>query len=198
MTTTLISFYTVDGHYDQHALRLRDECTRLGVPHRVEPLKDTGSYLGNCRMKPRFILDTLVSVGAPVLWVDVDASVLGLPMVCAEYQRDQIDFAARPVEQKGRVRKWHVGTMWFNHTIRTLEFLRAWCETSGITDEAALHKLEQAGGMERLKTCALPQEYFWIGNGLPPHGTVIQHRLSGHKRKKDEYMLAVEDERRNG
>lgn len=187
--TTLISFYTKDWKYPQHAERLKRECESFGVPYKIDPLKSTGSYLKNTCLKPQFILDCLNELKAPVLWVDVDASLLGKPSCF--YCDIEHDFAARRMSEH-RDRTWHVGTMWFNYTPSMISFIERWIENTGnLSDESALDKTwKDIGGT--ITTADLPPQYFYIekkGQRIP-QGTVIMHRISGGPIKRMEMPIA--------
>lgn len=207
--TTLISFYTKDWQYPQHAKRLKRECDALGIPSVIQELPSTGSYLKNTCLKPQFILDKLKELKSPVLWVDVDGSVLQKPKLTykidvtslesprQEYAESPLssgfDFAARRMAET-RSRTWHVGTMWFNYTPAMIEFLEKWIENTGrISDESALEKTWQDHGW-MIETYNLPPEYFYIERrGKPiPQGTVIMHRISSGESKKKEEPIAVQ------
>lgn len=172
----IASFNTPDPYYSQHAIRLRCECYMLGLRYEIVERPDAGGYLANCRQKPVFLLETLEKYGEPLLWVDVDGSVLKRP-TAIDYS---LDFMARP-KPKGRGRKWHVGTVFVNATVGGRAFLRAWVdELDGQTsDEAALDRLWRKGFP--CTSGALPPEYFEIvtGNRQPSPDTVVCHRLSG-------------------
>lgn len=183
--TTLISFYTKDWQYPQHAKRLAAECEALGMPCVIEELPSTGSYLKNTCMKPQFILDKLQELKSPVLWVDVDGSIYK----CVEMVN--CDFAARRMSPE-RNRTWHVGTMCFNYTPNMLKFLERWIENTGnLSDESALEKTWQQFGAT-IDTVDLPPEYFYIEQRgkRPPTGTVIMHRISSSAMKRREMPIA--------
>ena len=205
--TTLISFYTNDWKYPQHAERLKAECESFGVPYKIEQLKSTGSYLKNTCLKPQFILDCLNDLKSPVLWVDVDASLLGKPetpikrnyvdvfdgyeIKSVEVLGELPDFAAKRMSEE-RDRTWHVGTMWFNYKPNVIEFLEKWIANTGnLSDESALEKTWQDDGW-MLDTFDLPKEYFYIEriSQEPPEGTVIMHRISDSNMKKREMRTA--------
>lgn len=188
--TTLISFYTKDWQYPQHAKRLAAECDALGMPCVIEELPSTGSYLKNTCLKPQFILDKLRELKSPVLWVDVDASLLWFPDT-SYYKCFNYDFAARRMSPE-RNRTWHVGTMWFNYTPVMIEFLERWIENTGnLSDESALEKTWQQFGAT-IDVVDLPPEYFYIEQRgkRPPTGTVIMHRISSSDMKRREMPIA--------
>lgn len=199
MLPTIVSFFTPDFEYPTHARRLLQECKALGLNYRINELPSTGSYLANTCMKPRYLLDCLRTLDTPLLWVDVDASVLRSPGECLLAYDSGYDIGLRPITQADRVRRWHVGTIWLRPNFLTLGFLERWVALAGtMTDESALHAMDKALPLDQwLRVWHLPPEYFQITN-KPAPGTVVQHRLSGHAWKRAEYMRAIEDERRNG
>lgn len=188
--TTLISFFTKDANYPQHAKRLSKECEKLGVPYKIEELPSTGSYLKNTCLKPNFILEKLKELKSPVLWVDVDASIYKFPDLCRNLS-DYCDFAARPMAEH-RKRTWHVGTMWFNYTPSMIAFIEEWVRNTGnLSDESSLEKTWQ--DFRCISSCAdLPPEYFYIEQRgkHPPHDVVIMHRISNSQMKRSEMPLA--------
>jgi len=77
MGLTLISFYTDD--YTKHATTFKAKCEEFSIPHRLTKLESTGTWLGNTRLKPLFILSE-VRLHGPCLWVDIDSVLCGNPM----------------------------------------------------------------------------------------------------------------------
>lgn len=175
MRITLVSFYTDDDYYRPHGRRLQKECDALGVPHEIIPKPSAGGYLANTRIKPFAIRELLMKVGGPVLWVDVDASVLK-PLTWLQQNANGSDFGARPMPE-GRIRKWHVGTLYFRHSPPALTLLNRWCDAtaSSASDEGALDKI-----IGSTPVLPLPASYFHLpGKNKPaPKDTVILHRLS--------------------
>ena len=175
MLPLVVSFYTDDWDYPAHAERFRFECHNLKLRHRVDRLDSAGGYLQNCRMKPFFIRECLKEEKAPILWVDVDGSILRKPVW---FDGLDADFAARLMPDH-RARTWHVGTMWFNYTPKALAFIDKWCELTGeLSDESALDDAWNCGA--DIESVNIPDPYFRICNGftVPKSDTVILHRLS--------------------
>lgn len=168
MRITLVSFYTDDDYYRPHGIRLQKECTALGIPHQIISKPPAGGYLANTRLKPFAIRELLKQVGGPVLWVDVDASVLK-PLALPSMG----DIMAAPMRD-GAFRKWHVGTLLFNHTPPAMRCLDEWASTcrSG-SDEAAFNAIA-----DNHQITPLPASYFTMARSTPPDGAVIFHRLS--------------------
>lgn len=176
---TICSFWTKDWSYEKHAVRLKSECIKLGLAHHIKELPSTGDYLANTRMKPRFVLYTMLELKTPLLWIDVDGSILKRPVDL----RSDVDFMARRMPES-RGRTWHVGTLFFNHTPAALELLRSWAaEATGDTDEYALEVAWRKGWDGTYDE--LPSTYFAIarrGRKLSDD-VVICHRISRGKSK---------------
>lgn len=178
----VVSFFTAE--YRDHAPRLRSECDRLGLRHRIEELPTTGSYLRNCCLKPGFIRRCLHDERGPVLWVDVDGSILGSPTFFSD--DDPFDMQAKRMGRH-RKRTWHVGTMWWNYTPNALTFVDRWVENTGdMTDESSLEWTWREGLPLRARD--IPQSYFQIED---PSGAVIMHRLSRTAAKRRESKIAA-------
>jgi len=181
MQLTVVSFYTANWKYPDHAKRLRKECEALGLPCYIVELTDTGSWLSNTRLKSKFIYDTLHQLKSAILWIDVDGSIIKLP---TEIDFDA-DFAAR-LKPEGSTRQWHVGTMFFNWTPKSIELVSKWhkCTEAG-SDELAFENIWRTGWDGRSQN--LPETYFHIQHGTKPvpRDTVIYHRLSQDTSKKE-------------
>lgn len=175
MLPLIVSFYTRDWEYPQHAVRLARECVALGLDFRIDERPSAGGYLENCCLKPYFIRDML-KLGRPILWIDVDGSIIRRPVF---FDGLDVDFAARKMAA-GRARTWHVGTMFFRPTPAMIAFVDKWCELcGGLSDESALDALWNE--CQDITTSDIPQEYFQIARGRfyrPPTDTVIYHRIS--------------------
>lgn len=183
MYPVIVSFYTKDWKYPQHAQRLKKECEALGLEYMIEERPSKGGYIQNCCIKPFFILDCLKK-GRPVLWIDVDGSILQKPDFFLDHS---FDFQARKMPETRR-RTWHVGTMYFNPTAKTLKFVQAWCENTGdMTDESSLDQTFKSKDWG-LSVRNIPSEYFRVlkPNEQPSAGDVICHRLSNGQSKQQQ------------
>jgi hypothetical protein len=183
---TIISFFTQDWEYPNHAKRLIKECKMLNLDFLIKERESAGGYLQNTCMKPFFILECLKELKRPVLWVDIDASIYHRPIIFENLSKDM---AARPKAPQ-IARKWHVGTLWFNYTPKAINFLEKWCQLSNeLSDEYALQKLWETN--PDIDYLELPSEYHFIllKNMNPNHKTVIAHRISsGGSKKEQEYI----------
>lgn len=182
MLPLIVSYYTNDWEYPEHAKRLRSECVALGLEHFIIEVESKNSYIKNCCLKPFFIRNCLNTFDRPVLWVDVDGSILKKPDFFLD---TNWDFQARRMGPD-RKRMYHVGTIWVNYTPQALRFVDAWCERTGdMTDESSLDQTLKSQVWD-LRHRDIPPEYFVI-NRKPDPKTVILHRLSSGESKKNEY-----------
>lgn len=182
----VVSFFTAE--YRDHVPRLRGECDRLGLRHRIEELPSTGSYLRNCCLKPGFILGSLRAAREPVLWVDVDSSILAYPSFFSD--DDPYDMQARRMRPP-RKRAWHVSVMWWNYTTDAMAYLERWAGNVGESeDEAAMEKTWREG--LALRTRDVPDSYFRIED---ERDAVIMARLSKTPAKRREARMAARYER---
>lgn len=133
----VISFFTAEWEYPEHARRLQTECDALGLKHAIEERPSTNDYKKNTRIKPFFIREQIKRLKKPVLWLDVDSSLLGTPDELVKIK--SYDMAAVRMREDNKLKRlWQVGVLFFNYTPATIEFLDRWCDaaTSG-TDEGA-------------------------------------------------------------
>lgn len=192
MYPLVVSFFTKDWEYSQHATRLREECKQLGLDSYIVEVESTGSYIKNCCIKPFFLRNCLKTFNRPILWIDVDGSIYKKP----DYFLDtNWDFQAKKMP-KSRSRIYHVGTIWINNTPQALEFLDKWCEKTGdMTDESSLDQTLKSKDWD-LRHRDIPPEYFVIG--LKTEETVILHRLSRGESKRKERELFTKYEQQFG
>jgi hypothetical protein len=192
MSCTVISFYTPDWKYPEYAKLLQEDCNRLGLKCLIDQQPSRGEYVKNCNIKPKFIRDKIHQLKSPVLWIDVDGSLLKTPELLWSHQIDNYDIAAcHPANSAERI---HVGSIWFNYTDATLDFLDAWADSVDRSiDDAAFNGVWQRF-KDRLQLFLLPPEYFFIHKRVSdnvPEDTVILHRLSSSDLKM-QYKNKVE------
>lgn len=191
MYPTVISFYTNNWEYPKYAHDMMKSCDKLGLEHYIVEKEDTGNYLKNTRIKPQFILEALNFLQTPVLWIDVDGSILRRPELFKEDY--SYDFAARKMA-KHRDRTWHVGTMYFKYNDNVLKFVERWATLAldkKASDELILDQMWRADDstLHGLRIDSLPEPYFEMLrqlNQTPKSSTIICHRAS-----KSESKLAM-------
>lgn len=174
----VISFFTDDWEYPQHARRMRRDCESLKLEHHIERRDSTHNYIKNTTIKPFFIRDCLNKFQRPVLWVDVDGVLLKQPGL----KNIDADFAACEYFNKQNLdRDWAVGILWFNYTPEAIALLDKWCsQATDKTDEAAFDiawkKLKDI-----LKVYTLPPKYHFIKWRVSleiPEDTIFYNQLS--------------------
>lgn len=191
----IVSFYTPDWLYPEHARRLAGECESLRLEHHIECRPSAGSYLSNTCQKPQFILECL-NYGKPILWVDVDASILQRPEFFTE---EGYDMQARRMTPDRR-RTWHVGTMYWAPTEAAVSFVDAWAKNTGeMSDESSLEVTWKQLG-HTLSTRDIPPEYFEIPRfgGPGSKECVILHRLSNSPSKRQQRKMFQDYEQHIG
>jgi len=178
--TTVVSFYTPDWYYADHAQRLQVDCDRFGLNHHIVEVSSQGDYVKNCNMKPFFIKDMLHLHKSPVFWIDADGTINRKPELLMDHSINQFDIAGNKSRRDST--RIHVGSIWFNYTPIVLELIESWCDhiaRNGI-DDAVFNKV-WAEYSEKIKFYELPPEYFTILNtptSPVPDDSCIVHRLS--------------------
>lgn len=181
MTVTVISFYTPDWRYSEFAEHLQEDCKRLGLSCSIELRDSKNNYVKNCNIKPEYIKEKLLELKSPVIWVDVDGSIIKFPELMINAGIVGYDIAANQVINNPE--RIHVGSFFLNYSPKVLEFVDCWIQEierkSGIDDAAFNGTWNQY--KNNLKFLKLPDNYFVIlpqPDTLPPDGAVIVHRLS--------------------
>jgi len=77
MPVTVIGYYTKDTPYEQDMKVLRLSLDAYSIPHNLIGIDDRGGWQENTTYKPYFVRDMLDVATGPVVYIDVDAFVLG-------------------------------------------------------------------------------------------------------------------------
>ena len=119
--------------------------------------------------------------------MDVDGSIITRPDLLLTPSIASFDMAGnRSLTDTSRI---HVGSIWFNYTDMTMQFVNAWCEAiaaRGI-DDSGFNGLWQKFS-DKIKFYELPPEYFVIltnPQSPVPDNSCIVHRLSNSILKLD-------------
>ena len=185
--TKVISFFTEDWKYPEYAENLKQDCEKLGLEYRIEHRKNTGSYSKNTAIKPFYIKECLMSEQEPLLWIDVDASILKYPSVVDTFV-NKYDIAVKKRVNQGHDLVWHVGTIWLNNNDATKEFVDSWSRAGASTDDRSFD-LAYRRYADSIRIVDLPAEYFFIHTrhvAEIPRDTVIMHRISNGEQKLNE------------
>jgi len=176
----VISFYTDDGDYPMYAKLLSEDCERLGLDYYISEKQSLKDYRKNCNIKPFFIKETLERFKRPVLWMDVDGSIISSPDLIFDETILEYDIAANcAVNNETKIR---VGSIWFNYTKAVMSFVDNWCESvsNGGIDDGQFNSTWKKH-KDIMKLYKLPQNYFVVLqklNSTPPDDSCIVHRLS--------------------
>jgi hypothetical protein len=180
---TIVSAYSNDEYYIKSAKRFEQFVSKLKNKYSITQFESTKNWHNNTRKKPEIILKNLLQIKDAVIWIDADAEVY--KDICVNI-KDNIDFMG--INQRwGPRRTWCVGTMLFNYTENSIQFLKDWvdkCSNGSGTDEANLEYIWINKWKDILKTDVLPDNLFVLEKlHFKDHNTVILHKSSGNARK---------------
>jgi len=178
--TIITSFYTSDWKYPEFAKKLSKNCEDLELKYNIVEKKSNNDYLKNCNIKPFFIRETLNKFKSPILWMDVDGSIVSRPDLLFTDEILNYDIAAN--RGRSNLEKIHVGSIWFNYTEITLAFINDWCKKvlDGGIDDGQFNSVWNTY-KNTMRFYELPQNYFVILkslNAIPPEHSCIIHRIS--------------------
>jgi len=116
----IVSYYTPETAYEEHAKQLKASVDKLGLDSRIEPRQAKSSWVENCAQKALFIQEMRKSETRPILWLDADA-ILRRPL--KELLNCNADFAA--VRRDG----WHIfgGQVYFGTDAKAEAMIERWC-----------------------------------------------------------------------
>ena len=173
----VVSFYTDDQIYREHAERLRRSLVNLGMADQyVVKIPPFQSWYDACAFKPLVVRYHLQTLKRPVLWVDADATV--------QRQIDDISWKAFDFGIH-RFRGWQFssGTTYFNNTPAAHRLVDRWVELSLMKPllwdqlclQQAYHEVAAEGP---IAAGWLPREYLEIFDnpvGPKPENPAIVH-----------------------
>ena len=179
----IVSFYTADNEYREHAERLRASLDRFGLAYELTPIDSRGAWEFNCAFKARYIRDQWSRSDVPVVWIDADATVEMNPILLNSFQAD---FA---------IHKWSgwqfaSGTVYFGKSDLTRQLLDLWVlrSESDPTTYDQVH-LQSAwcdiSNSAPLRTVWLPRSYYDIFDRPGNDATVIRHWQASRKPKAE-------------
>ena len=193
MKPVIISFYTPEWKYPYYAEKLKSDSDRLNIPYHIIEKPSQKDYVANCNMKPKFILDSILELKQPVIWMDVDGTINNFPSELLSDEMLDYDIAGfQSIRDQTRI---HVATLWFNYNPRVIELLTTWYESSirFLDDGAFQTTLRQYENSVKIKV--LSKKYFTILSNptdLTPEDSFFVHRLSSSELKW-EYKNKVEN-----
>lgn len=125
MFPTVICYYTQKSGYEKHVKRLITSCKKFNLPFSVDAIPSLGTWERNCCYKPKYILQKLLALQSPVLWVDADGEIVKRPTL---FENISSDIALPIMEDlpEDHPSKMVSGTIYVNHTTSAFDILRAW------------------------------------------------------------------------
>jgi SAM-dependent methyltransferase len=179
----VVSFFTADNEYRDHAETLRRTLERFAIAHTLVPVEGRGAWELDCAYKARFIREQWEQRDVPIIWLDADATVESAPEL---FSTIRADFAAH----KWQGCKLGSGTLYFGRSTYAKALLDQWvarCEADPITwDQNSLHSAwVDIAASAPLETVWLPRPYLHIfdaEHGEPP---VIAHWQASRRVKAE-------------
>lgn len=148
----LVSFYCGDNYYHDAAARLRADCASAGIEHDITELElpPDFNWAQICKRKIAFFDEMLRKHQRPILWVDVDSRVNGLPDELKSCAFDLAGYVRsfryiRDFDPLANSRFWTPCILYLNYNDRVLRFvdLMRSIEAEGpgnVTDDYVLHE----------------------------------------------------------
>jgi len=125
MFPTVICYYTQNTGYENHVKKLAASCKKCNLPFSFNAIPSLGSWERNCCYKPKYILQKLVELKSPVLWVDADAEIIVRPTLFENFSPD----IALPIMEdlpENHPSKVISGTIYVNYTSAAFDLLKKW------------------------------------------------------------------------
>lgn len=165
-----------------------------------------GSWRKNCGIKPAHILRMLTKHRLPVMWVDIDGRFRDI-FTIGGWLAQEYDFAIWFIPNS-KMGPSHVpgtndkndgmasGTMWFNYTPKSLEWVRAWTKYEASLEDPSAWEQQDMGDLwyklldarREPNTYHLPQKYCkvfdvpWFSKA-EDHSVVIEHMQASRRLK---------------
>jgi hypothetical protein len=206
MTPLVISFYTLGSFYEEEAKALEASCRCFNIACLIEGVAERESWVHNCAFKPRFILQKLLALQRPLVWVDADARFKGMPK-WEDFAECDIAIRCNPHFPKGHRAYLTTGTLFVNPTRASFSLLEKWQETCErqmddnllnatlCWDQVILAQiLEKNRGV---RVTMLPLSYakvtLWDKEMISAEETIIEHDLASRQVLLD---TALEDQKK--
>lgn len=192
----IISFYTPT--YEGEAKAFEESWQQFGYRPNVMDLQSAGSWRLNCGLKPAFVRDCLREFKEPVLWIDIDGRMRAPWDLNLEESHD-VAFWFIPHRVMKRPDVPHgaasgndgiaSGTMWWNYTPASLDFLDAWCEAEkgqGLWEQQILGEVWYDRPVADLRTFRLHQRYCRVFDvpWFEGEGEIVVEHMQASRRLK--------------
>jgi hypothetical protein len=118
---TYYSDFTQDRYYEKFARLLEERFKVFNVPYLIERKESKGSYMANCLMKPKFILEKLTESKSPIIWMDCDTNLIR-PFSAFNEAKEDIGLATH----SGDINGIKASPLFFNYTEGAFLIIREW------------------------------------------------------------------------
>ena len=125
MNTPFLTFYydyDDSKYYESCANRLKNQIESSGGVLIIKNPLLSNSYNINCLNKPKIILETLLELKSPLIWIDADSNLNKLPTEFDILNSKDIGFVLRNHDYKTP----HAALIYFNFNENSLHFLNTW------------------------------------------------------------------------
>lgn len=144
---TYYSDFTEDRYYEKFANLLKEKFKTFNIPYLIEKKESKGSYMANCLMKPKFILEKLIEAKSPIIWMDCDTNLIRPFSVFNETIED-IGLATH----SGDINGIKASPLFFNYTEGAFLIIREWILHSNWSQYKRIPELDH----DALKHWVLP------------------------------------------
>ncbi|MBU3078665.1 class I SAM-dependent methyltransferase [Sphingomonas quercus] len=177
----IVSFYTANNEYAEHAARLRATLDQFGLDYVLHPIDATARWEHVCAYKAEFILAQWEASDHPIVWIDADATVEALPELFSALAAD-VALHKWTWNHAEHDRGWEFcsGTLYFGKTELARDLLKQWvlrCKADPLTwDQVHLSSAWcDVSSVKPLKTSWLPRSYLHIDGAPGAEPAVIRH-----------------------
>lgn len=186
----VISFYTTDNGYVEHARRLEASLKKYNIDYLLQPVDSMANWESACAYKSTFIYEQWQNSDIPVVWLDADATLEAYPALFAAIEADFAIHKWRWNSLKpGDGWQFSSGTLYFGKSEATEKLLQQWqlrCQADPHTwdQEHLCSAWCDISAILPLRTVWLPRCYLQI-NGAPQLAApVIMHWQASREQKQ--------------
>lgn len=120
----IVGYYTKDTPYEKEAKSFIENVEEYDLEYKLYPIESKGSWVFNCGMKPRVLLQALQEIDDDILYTDIDSRFVRTPPF-EEIQKDIPGFCI--------CQPWHKeellsGTMFFPNNELSKRIVLHWIE----------------------------------------------------------------------
>lgn len=190
-----VSFYTPD--YADRAANLIQSLKAFDLDFEVSARPDTGRWVENCAMKPRFIFEMMERYpGRPIVWTDADSVLRTDPLMFESQLRNSLwptyDAAVCEYQWRNGGKETLSGTLYFAPNAGAKHLVDMWCALQtvdvNIMDQRVLERAVRHARTDGVRVADLPVEYCFIYDfhrqEWPDKKPVFEHFQHSRKTKE--------------